>query len=50
MCFITASIIRRVYTRSPTGVGALARRYGSKNKGRGVHPDKASRGTRGHIR
>mmetsp|Transcript_17508 Transcript_17508/g.27435 ORF Transcript_17508/g.27435 Transcript_17508/m.27435 type:complete len:216 (-) Transcript_17508:172-819(-) len=45
-----ASIIRRVYMRCPSGVGALARRYGSRNRRRGVRPAKTAQGSRKLIR
>eukprot|EP00483_Globobulimina_turgida_P010895 UN10916 len=45
-----ASVIRRVYTRCPSGVSGLARRYGSKNRRRGVRPAHTARGARKIIR
>jgi small subunit ribosomal protein S19e len=45
-----ASIIRRVYMRCPSGVGGLARRYGSKNRRRGVRPAHTAQGSRKLIR
>ena len=48
--YVAASLLRRVYTRCPSGVGALARRYGSKNKRRGVRPNHTAQGGRKIIR
>ena len=48
--YIIASILRRVYTRCPSGVGALSRRFGTKNKRRGVRPNHTAKGSRKHIR
>jgi len=45
-----AAVIRRVYMRCPSGVGALSRRFGSKNKRRGVRPNHTRQGARGVIR
>eukprot|EP00483_Globobulimina_turgida_P012322 UN12345 len=45
-----AAIIRRVYMRCPSGVGALSRRFGTKNKRRGVRPDRSSRASKKIIR
>jgi len=45
-----AAVIRRVYMREPSGVGALARRFGGKNKRRGVRPNKTGKGSRKIIR
>jgi len=45
-----ASIIRRVYMRCPTGVGALSRRYGTLNKRRGVRPNHTAKSAKGLIR
>uniref|UniRef100_A0A9J2PDM1 40S ribosomal protein S19S n=1 Tax=Ascaris lumbricoides TaxID=6252 RepID=A0A9J2PDM1_ASCLU len=45
----TASVARRLYIRSPTGVGALRRVYGS-NKRRGVTPNHFARASGSVIR
>jgi len=45
-----AAVARRVYMRCPTGVGALARRFGGKNKRRGVRPNHTGTGSRKIIR
>merc|ERR1712113_261310 len=45
-----AAVIRRVYTRCPSGVGALARRFGTKNKRRGVRPNHTAQSGRKIIR
>eukprot|EP01084_Bolivina_argentea_P253101 425042_1 len=45
-----AAIIRRVYTRCPSGVGALSRRFGTKNKRRGVRPNHTATGGKKIIR
>eukprot|EP01084_Bolivina_argentea_P204159 348600_1 len=45
-----AAVLRRVYMRCPSGVGALARRFGTKNKSRGVRPNHTARGGRKIIR
>jgi len=45
----TASIARRLYIRSPTGVGALRRVYGGKHR-HGVTPNHFSKGAGSAIR
>ena len=45
-----ASVARRVYMRCPTGVGALSRRYGGKNRRNGVRRSHTVRGARKVIR
>jgi small subunit ribosomal protein S19e len=45
-----ASVARRVYVRSPTGVGALARRYGGRNCRGGVIPEHTTPASRKIIR
>merc|ERR1712113_325571 len=45
-----AAVIRRVYIRCPSGVGALSRRFGTKNKRRGVRPNHTAQGGRKIIR
>jgi len=45
-----AAIMRRVYMREPSGVGALCRRFGGNNKRRGVRPNHRANGSRGLIR
>uniref|UniRef100_A0A915BG35 Ribosomal protein S19S n=2 Tax=Parascaris univalens TaxID=6257 RepID=A0A915BG35_PARUN len=45
----TASVARRLYIRSPTGVGALRRVYGS-NKRRGVTPNHFAKASGSVIR
>ncbi|ETO05020.1 ribosomal protein S19, component of cytosolic 80S ribosome and 40S small subunit [Reticulomyxa filosa] len=45
-----AAVARRVYMRCPSGVGALSRRFGGKNKRRGVRPNHTAKGSRKIIR
>ena len=44
-----AAVMRRVYMREPSGTGGLARRFGGRNRRRGVRPNHCASGARGHI-